>query len=210
MKKVILNAVVYGFLAFTFSSLNAQVSQADIDLRNAFKKSYEAEYIGKYAKAIEELSLYASSSNYEINIRLAYLNYVNVKYQQSAILYKKCIESAPKSIEARLGYVYSLAALEKWEDVLTQYKEILKIDPGNAKALYFISMMYFNRADFNTAQTYLSTYLSLYPFDFDGVNLAGWTKYNLGKKEEAISLFKKALLLNPSSTLYDTVLVNKK
>ena len=210
MKKVILNAVVYGFLAFTFSSLNAQVSQADIDLRNAFKKSYEAEYIGKYAKAIEELSLYASSSNYEINIRLAYLNYVNVKYQQSAILYKKCIESAPKSIEARLGYVYSLAALEKWEDVLTQYKEILKIDPGNAKALYFISMMYFNRADFNTAQTYLSTYLSLYPFDFDGVNLAVWTKYNLGKKEEAISLFKKALLLNPSSTLYDTVLVNKK
>ena len=64
--------------------------------------------------------------------------------------------------------------------------------------------------DYSNAQIYLNTYLSLYPFDFDGVNLAGWNKFYLGKKEEAVVLFKKALLLNPTSTLYDSVLLNKK
>jgi len=210
MKKVILNAVVFGFLTFTTFNLNAQVSQSDLDLRAAFKKSYEAEYNAKYAKAIEELSAYSNTASYEINLRLGYLNYLNAKFQQSALFYKKCVDVSPKSIEARLGYVNALATLEKWDEVLNQYKEILKIDAGNAKALYFISMMYYNRGDFANASTYINTYVTLYPFDFDGVNLAGWTKYNLGKKEEAITFFKKALLLNPSSTLYDTVLVIKK
>ncbi len=210
MKKIILNVVLFGFLTFTASKVNSQVSQTDLDLRTAFKKSYESEAFVKYAKAIEDLTPFAGSNSYEINLRLGYLNYMNVKYLQATTHYKKCIELFPKSVEARLGYINALAALEKWDDVITQYKEILKVDAGNAKALYNLSLIYFNRADFSNANIYITTYLSLYPFDFDGVNLAGWTKYNLGKKEEAISLFKKALLLNPSSTLYDTVLVNEK
>jgi tetratricopeptide (TPR) repeat protein len=209
MKKIVLNAVAFGFLTFSTFSLNAQVSQADFAMRSAFKKSYEAEYSAKYAKAIEELTPYIGVNTYEVNIRLAYLNYLNSKYQQAAGHYKKCIELAPKSIEARLGLVNCLALLEKWDDLLLQYKEILKIEPTNAKSLYFISMMYFNRADYANAHIYLSTYLSLYPFDFDGIDLMGWTKYYLGKKDEAHVLFKKALLLNPSSTNYDKVLTNK-
>lgn len=210
MKKVIVNAVVFGFLTFATIGVNAQVSQADLDLRAAFKRSYEAEANAKYAKAIEEFLYYSNTSNYEVNLRLGYLNFLNAKYQQSAFFYKKCVETMPKSVEAKFGYVNALAALEKWDDVVVQYKEILKIDPSNAKALYFLSMLYYNRADYTNAQIYINIYISLYPFDFDGVNLAGWNKYYMGKKEEALPYFKKALLLNPSSTLYDTVLVNKK
>ena len=35
---------------------------------------------------------------------------------------------------------------------------------------------------------------------------AGWIKFNIGNKEEAISYFKKALLLSPDEKKYDTIL----
>jgi tetratricopeptide (TPR) repeat protein len=197
--------VVIGAL-FLFGAFQSIAQQNDNDLRAAFKRSYESEALVKYAKAIEELAPYASLNSYEVQLRLGWLNYLNIKYAQAAVNYKKCIELAPKSIEARMGYVYTLASLEKWNDVVDQYKEIIKIDPSNAKANYSLALIYFNRADYTTALSYINTYVALYPFDFDGVNLAGWIKYNLGKKEEAVPYFKKALLLNPSLKTYDAVL----
>lgn len=204
MNKMIKNVVIGS--VFLFSSFNSIAQQNDGDLRAAFKRSYESEAAVKYAKAIEELTPYASLNSYEVQLRLGWLNYLNVKYAQAAVNYKKCVELAPKSIEARMGYIYTLASLEKWNEVIDQYKEIIKIDPSNAKANYSLALIYFNRAEYSTALTYINTYVALYPFDFDGVNLAGWIKYNLGKKEEAVPYFKKALLLNPSLKTYDAVL----
>jgi tetratricopeptide (TPR) repeat protein len=206
MNNLFLNFVVVGILISTTLNTKAQVSSSDKDLRVAFSKSYEAEVALKYTKAIEELAPFANVNSYEVNIRLGYLNYMAAKFQEASNYYKKCLELAPKSVQARLGMVNVLAALEKWDEVIIQYKEILKVDPGNAKALYNLGLIYFNRSDFNNAQVYLNSYLALYPFDFDGVNLAGWNAYYLEKKEDANVYFKKALLLNPSSTLYDKVL----
>lgn len=197
------------FMLLSLTNLSAQVSQSDLDLRAAFKKSYESETALKYAKAIEDLAVFSSSNTYEVNLRLGWLNYLNAKFAESANHYKKCVVSSPKSVEARLGYINTLAALEKWDDVILQYKEILKADAGNTKALYNLSLIYFNRVDYITSWTYLTNYLALYPFDFDGINLAGWVKFNQGKKEEAVNYFKKALLLNPSSKSYDAILGGK-
>ena len=104
MKKEVMYVIVFGVLTFTMSSVFGQVSQADIELRTAFKKSYEAESLTKYAKAIEELTPFSNVNTYEVNIRLGYLNYMNAKFLQAALYYKKCIELAPKSVEARLGF----------------------------------------------------------------------------------------------------------
>jgi len=204
MNKMIKNVVVGA--VFLFGSYKSFAQQNDSDLRAAFKRSYESEAAVKYAKAIEELTPYATLNSYEVQLRLGWLNYLNIKYAQAAVNYKKCIELAPKSIQARMGYVYTLASLEKWNEVVDQYKEIIKIDPSSAKANYSLALIYFNRAEYSTALSYINTYVSLYPFDFDGVNLAGWIKYNLGKKDEAVPFFKKALLLNPSLKTYDAVL----
>jgi tetratricopeptide (TPR) repeat protein len=210
MKKVLMNGLVYGMLTFTSSLFFGQVSQSDLDLRTAFKKSYESEAGLKYAKAIEDLIPFANNNTYEVNIRLGYLNYMNAKFLQSTSHYKKCIELAPRSVEARFGYINALAALETWDEIIIQYKEILKVDAGNAKALYNLGLIYYNRLDYTNAQIYLNTYVVLYPFDFDGVNLMGWIKYYMGNKDESFVYFKKALLLNPTSTMYDKVLLNKK
>jgi hypothetical protein len=91
MKKVLMNGLVYGMLTFTSSLVFGQVSQSDLDLRTAFKQSYESEAGLKYAKAIEDLIPFANNNNtYEVNIRLGYLNYLNAKFLQSTTHYKRC------------------------------------------------------------------------------------------------------------------------
>jgi tetratricopeptide (TPR) repeat protein len=184
-------------------------SQNEIEMRNAFKQSYVDEYNLKYAKAIEVLTPYANMNTYEINVRLAWLYYCNAKFNDASLRYKKAIELSPKSLEARIGYVYALASLEKWDAVIEQYKAIIAIDPTHAVANYNLALVYYNRADYKSALPYITTYINCYPFNFDGVNLAGWIKFNLGSKDEAILYFKKALLLSPDEKKYDTILKAK-
>ena len=184
-------------------------SQNEIELRNAFKQSYVDEYNLKYAKAIEDLTPYANMNTYEINVRLAWLYYCNAKFNDAAIRYKKAVELSPKSLEARMGYIYTLASQEKWDAVIDQYKAVLGIDPTHAVANYNLALIYYNRADYKAALPYITTYINCYPFNFDGVNLAGWIKFNLGNKDEAVTYFKKALLLSPDEKKYDTILKAK-
>lgn len=202
LKKIALAGII-SFFAFT------SFAQNEIELRNAFKQSYIEEYNLKYSKAIELLTPFSSANTYEIHVRLAWLYYCNAKFNDASMHYKKAVELAPKSLEARMGYVYALASLEKWDLVIEQYKTILTIDPTHAVANYNLALIYFNRADYKTALPYINTYIASYPFNFDGVNLAGWIKFNLGNKDEAISYFKKALLLSPDEKKYDTVLKTK-
>ena len=197
-------------LAGTFSILAlTSFAQNEIELRNAFKQSYIEEYNLKYSKAIELLTPYVTSNTYEVHVRLAWLYYLNAKFNDASMHYKKAVDLAPKSLEARMGYIYALASLEKWDLVIEQYKTILSIDPTHALANYNLALIYFNRADYKSSLPYINTYIACYPFNFDGVNLAGWIKFNLGNKDEAILYFKKALLLSPDEKKYDTVLKTK-
>jgi tetratricopeptide (TPR) repeat protein len=193
---------VLSFIVFSFNAL----SQSDNAIRDALKRSYDAEYQLKYARAIEELMGVYESSSYEFNLRLGWLYYKNNKFVESIAYYKKAIIKMPLSIEAKLGIVYPLAALEKWDEVVNQYKSILKIDVYHATANYRLALIYYNRLDYGNSWKYLKNYINLYPFDYDGNSLAGWIKYSVGKKEEAYVFFKKALMVNPYDISFNKIL----
>jgi len=198
-KKTIFSLAICTIATVTNAQKTTQVNV----LQSAFKKSYESEYNLKYAKAIEELTPVYDTKSYELNLRLGWLNYLNIKYVASLEFYKKCIELAPKSIEAKLGVIYPLANLERWDEVMVQYNEILKLDPTNMTANFQLALINYNRKDYAQALPYITTYVSSYPFNFDGVNLMGWIHYASGKKDVAKTYFQKALLINPSSKNYE-------
>lgn len=181
-------------------------SQSDDAIRDALKRSYDAEYQLKYNKATEELLGVYTPTSYELNLRLGWLSYKNNKNLESVVYYKRAIQKMPMSIEAKLGIVYPFAALEKWDEVVKQYQAILKIDQFHATANYRLALIYYNRLDYASAWKYIHRYINLYPFDYDGNSLAGWIKYNVGKKEEAYVFFKKALMVNPYDTSFNRVL----
>ena len=182
------------------------IAQSDNAVREAIKKSYDSEYQLKYQKAIEDLMGVYEPTSYELNLRIGWLNYKAGKYTESINYYKKAITKMPLSIEAKLGIVYPLGALEKWEQVVDNYLAIVKIDAFNAIANYRLALIYYNRGDYGNSWKYLQKYINLYPFDYDGNSLAGWVKYSVGKKEEAYVFFKKALMVNPYDTSFNKVL----
>ena len=194
--------IVFLFMIGSFQSW----SQSDNAVRDALKKSYDAEYQLKYSKAAEELFGVYEVNSYELNLRLGWLSYKSNKYIESINYYKRAIQRMPMSIEAKLGVVYPLAALEKWDEVVNQYQSILKIDQYHATANYRLALIYYNRTDYGAAWKYIHRYVNLYPFDYDGNSLAGWIKYSVGKKEEAYVFFKKALMVNPYDTSFNRVL----
>lgn len=183
------------------------IAQSDNAVREAIKKSYDSEYQLKYQKAIEDLMGVYEPTSYELNLRIGWLNYKAGKYTESINYYKKAITKMPLSIEAKLGIVYPLGALEKWEQVVDNYLAIVKIDAFNATANYRLALIYYNRGDYGNSWKYLQKYINLYPFDYDGNSLAGWVKYSVGKKEEAYVFFKKALMVKPYDTSFNKVLV---
>ncbi len=189
------------FIAFAiiFQSI-ATVAQTDAAMQNDFSESYSLEYNKKYTDAIAVLSKYKSDNSYELSVRLGWLQFSNKNYTQSMQLYQRAITLKPYSIEAKLGLIKPLSALESWEKVLQQYEDILKIDQQNYTANYWAGVINYNRKKYEVAAKYFERIVNLYPFDYDANHMMAWTCLFGGRANDAKTLFNKALLIKPSDT----------
>jgi tetratricopeptide (TPR) repeat protein len=64
-------------------------------------------------------------------------------------------------------------------------------------ANYWVGVNYYTIKKFDIAAKYLELVVNMYPFDYDGNHMLGWTYLNLGRTGEAKLLFEKALLNKP-------------
>lgn len=193
LKKISLVAA----FAFLFSSIlaqNAAVTQA------AFVKSYESEKSGNYPEAIKTMKTIYKADSYIVNIRLGWLSYLAKQYTESIKYYEKSITLKPYAIEARFGCVKPLSAIESWDKVKSHYVEILKIDPQNTVANYWLGVIYYNKKDYNNATRLFEKVVNLYPLDYDSVIMLAWSKLNTGKSADAKVLFNHALILRPNDS----------
>ena len=188
MKHVIILALVI----CCFSIKAQQTSES------AFAKSYSFEYETQYAKAITALSELHIES-YQINLRLGWLYYLSKDYIKSEQYYRKAVASEPASIEARFGLVLPLSTLGNWNNVLSVYLEITKLDANNSIANYRLASIYYTRKDYANATQYVSKVLKLYPFDYDSNLLTGKILMAQAKNADAKKYFTKALEYNPQS-----------
>ncbi|WCT12572.1 tetratricopeptide repeat protein [Mucilaginibacter jinjuensis] len=172
-------------------------AQTNAVLQKAFHNSYADETNKNYTAAINDISPYYADNNYEINIRLGWLNYLNQNYNASQSYYQKAVNLKPGSIEAKFGYVKPLSFLKSWDKVLDQYLSILKIDPQNTQANYWAGIIYYNHKQYDSAIKCFRGVINLYPFDYDGNHMIAWSLLLSGKKAEARPYFEKALLIKP-------------
>ncbi len=167
-------------------------------LINAFSKSYASEQYQNYTQAIDDLMGNYEAASYETNLRLGWLTYLTGDYSKSKNYYKKAIQLESKSIEARLGLVYPLAAVEDWDAVIEQYKQILVIDPNHSLVNYRLAYIYFSRKNYKVAETYANKTLQQYPFDYDTVILLAQIHTSLGNISQAKKMYERALLYSPT------------
>lgn len=186
--------VVTGFLLLA-ATLDAQNIT---ELQAAFSKSYIAENQKNYEVAIGEMRNIYQKEDYISNIRLGWLNYLSKNYGESITYYMKAISLKPYAIEARLGCVKPLSAIENWEKVKEQYQEILKVDPLNTTANYWLGVIYYNRKDYKSATALFEKVVNLYPLDYDSVIMLAWSKINNNSHTDAKLLFQQALIIRPN------------
>ena len=193
LKKIAIVAII----TFLYTGLMAQNS---VSLQTAFVKSYEQEQSGNYSDAVNSLKAVYKADSYVINIRLGWLNYLAKQYTEAVSYYEKSIALKPYAIEARFGCVKPLSALENWEKVKFNYEQILKIDPQNTIANYWLGVIYYNRKDYANAIKLFEKTVNLYPLDYDSVIMLAWSKLNSGKSADAKVLFNQALILRPDDS----------
>lgn len=176
------------------------MAQTTATTQAAFVKSYESEKAGNYVEAINTMKTIYKSDNYTVNLRLGWLSYLAKHYTESIKYYEKSISLKPYAIEARFGCVKPLSAIESWEKVKENYIAILKIDPQNTIANYWLGVIYYNRKDYVNATKLFEKVVNLYPLDYDSVIMLAWSKLSSGKSSDAKVLFNHALILRPDDS----------
>jgi tetratricopeptide (TPR) repeat protein len=179
---------------------NFAMAQSQAVIQTAFAKSYESEQAGKYANAINDLKAVYKADGYFVNIRMGWLYYLAKQYSESIKFYNIAIALKPYAIEARFGCVKPLSAIESWENVKGQYFQILKIDPQNTVANYWLGVIYYNRKSYAAAEKLFEKVVNLYPLDYDSIIMLAWTKLNLAKSADAKVLFYQALVIRPNDS----------
>ena len=183
--------IVIAFLLISLAGIAQTTTQA------AYSKSYESEQAGYYPTAINDLKSVYSKDNYVVNIRLGWLSYLAKQYTESVKYYNIAIALKPYAIEARFGCIKPLSAIESWDAVKKHYLQIIKIDPQNTVANYWLGVMYYNGKEYGSAANLFGRNINLYPLDYESVIMLAWTKLNLGKQSDAKILFNQALILRP-------------
>lgn len=194
LKKTIVLGMLFLSMHLTFAQNNFS------NLQEAFSKSYELEAQGDFKLAANEVKAFYDANSYETNLRLGWLNYMAGNFNESISFYQKSIELMPYADEPKFGYIFPLSALGRWEEVISLYMTILENSPHNTKAMYYLGTIYYNRSQFDKAMKHFKLIVDLYPFDYDGLLMYGWTNLQLGKKKEATVLFQKVLLNKPNDT----------
>jgi len=180
--------------------LSVKTLSAQIDAQQeAFNNSYSLEYKGEYTKAIAAIKKIYDEKSYEINLRAGWLSYEAGLFTESQNYYKKAISLKSNSLEAKFGFIYPTASLGNMSEVIAQYKKILEIDPQNTTANYRMGLYYYDKKEYQLAYKYFENVVVLYPFGYDALLMYAWSNFQVGKSKEAKVLFKRTLLLSPTS-----------
>jgi tetratricopeptide (TPR) repeat protein len=190
LKTILTFLIINCFSTFAYSQSSVQ---------EAFNTSYSLEYYGEYAKAADAIKKVYDEKSYEINMRAGWLHYLAGLYIESQGYYKRAIALKPTSIEARMGYIYPVAALGNMNLVTDQYLKIIEVDPTNTTANYRMGMIAFEKKDYKKAREYFEKVTNLYPYSYDSVIMLAWTHYYLKQNKEAKELFQTVLLLYPDN-----------
>ncbi|MDP3352914.1 MAG: tetratricopeptide repeat protein [Flavobacteriaceae bacterium] len=205
MKKLLISFLIIAGI----NDLNAQNGE----LLSVFEKSYTLEYNLEYGKAIASFeSVYSKyQSNFETNLRLGWLHYLAGNFKDADKYYSKAVELKPLALEAIYGNILPLLAQGKYNEVLILSNKALSIAPNDSRAEYYIGVVSYYQKDYTKSERFLEKAINKYPFDVDINLMLGWTKFALGKKNEAKVLFQVAQRHSPNSVAVKTALdaINK-
>jgi len=106
-------------------TLSLPVAAADPQIADAFATSYKLEAKKQYAEAAKSMEPLATKGNDFAQLRVAWLAYLQGKYDISEKAYADVIERKPQAVEPRLGRMLPLMAAQRWDDAISEGNSVL-------------------------------------------------------------------------------------
>ena len=176
---------------------------SELDIRDAYHKSYRYERSQNYADAIKALSpvITAFPQAYTVNLRLGWLNYLIGAYATARTHYQTAIKTAPDSLEAKLGHTLPLLAQERYDEAEIAAKQVLRIDPSNYLANLRLAFAFRMLKKFEAAEDLLNRMLVLYPTDVSLLTEYALVKLARNQNPDAKRVFNDILTLDPENVI---------
>ncbi len=148
--------------------LTASLFSADLtDYQENYFKSFTLEENKKYDEAIELLeAIYPKYKyDYELNLRLGWLNYTNKKYQKSIEYLKNANNIQKNSIESLNMILLPYTALKDIKNVKKYASLVIKKSPANYYALIRLAYAYYSVEKYKEALHQYKVLISFFPSD---------------------------------------------
>ena len=173
------------------------------EIRAAYYKSYGYEKTQSYEDSIKAITpvLTAYPQGYTVNLRLGWLYYLSGNFANAKTYYQSAIRIAPASIEAKLGYTLPLLAQERYDEVETMAREILRVDDSNYYANLRLVYALRLQKKLDAAETVLNRLLPLYPTDVKFLTEFGLVKQAQNQPVAARRVFADVLILDPENVV---------
>jgi tetratricopeptide (TPR) repeat protein len=191
------------FIATISASSNVSAKFSNSEIQQAYYKSYNYEKIGIYKDAIDTLlPLYKQySKGYTLNLRIAYLYYLDKKYANAAHYYNAAIKIAPNALDAKLGQLLLLIAQQQYSKCSDLAYQVIKVDYynyyGNLRLAYCLR----EQKKYDIALQIILKMLGIYPLDVSLLNEYALIKFTLKEYTLAGQTFNNVLTLAPENVI---------
>jgi len=188
------------YIVLLFLTLSLYAEHVEDEIKNLYTKSYDYEGVGNYSEALKVLApLYAKyPKGYTLNLRFAWLFYLDQKYKNSEKYYKSAALISPYSIESKLGLISVYLATDSFTDAELLSNEILKKDYYNYYANMYATQALIAQKKYPEALSNVQKMLALYPTDVSYLELLA-VIYNATKHDYLHELYENILILDPNN-----------
>ncbi len=144
---------------------------------------------------------YASSSKAtepeQLTIRAVYERVIMNNLDEEYRLLKMLSEKSPKDKRVRYNLGMCLRDKNEINKAIDQFNMAIALDPDYGEAYNQAAYLYAKQGNYEKALEYFNTYSRLNPRDANPVDSKGDLLWRMGRLDESISSFKKALELKP-------------
>ncbi|WP_457562456.1 tetratricopeptide repeat protein [Caminibacter pacificus] len=172
-----------------------------LDIKKAYYSSYNYEKMGDFKDAIKVLiPVYKKyPDGYTINLRLAWLFYLNKNYQNAIKHYQKAAMILPYSVEPKLGLMRVYNTIGDYDNSLKVGNSLLKTDYYNYYGNYYEIVALMGKKNYKVASELAQKMLTLYPTSVLFLNVLAENYWYMGKKDTAKKIFNDVLILDPNN-----------
>jgi len=186
----------------SFILIAGSLFAGELNIKQIYEKSYNYERMGDYKDAIKVLIplLKKFPTGYTLNLRIAYLFFLNKNYKNAVVYYQKASSILPYSLEPKLGLARVYLAMGDYDKAAEVATTILKTDFYNYYGNYYLASALFYKKNYKDALAVTNKMLILYPTSVLYLTLLGEIYWHTDKNK-AIEIFRNLLILDPNNVI---------